>query len=225
MRAVRLSSCAPPCATSHSAAPTAAGRHAEKGQAAGDREDHEIEEGNLRSVREWQVSTGLPSYHPTHPAGPQARASRSLRALRKPAAHEPCTHAARVRLSHTPRRCANRQQPQAKPPPYLFLQKLDEVDNDGKLIKWCVGHFRKDHAVACYHGVWYVVTQTKANYIVVPKANYKRSEADAYTRGGDGGARGGMHDVAAAARFREGLVTGGEFVRGAEGWVPLDRSQ
>ena len=126
------------------------------------------------------MSTGLPSYHPTHRAGPQARASRSLRALRKPAAHEPCTHAARVRLSHTPRRCANRQQPQAKPPPYLFLQKLDEVDNDGKPIKWCVGHFTKEHAVACYHGVWYVVTQTKNHYVVVPKANYKRSDADAY---------------------------------------------
>jgi hypothetical protein len=180
VRAVRLSSCAPPCATSHSAAPTAAGRHAEKGQAAGDREDHEIEEGNLRSVREWQVSTGLPSYHPTHPAGPQARASRSLRALRKPAAHEPCTHAARVRLSHTPRPCTNRQQPRAKPPPYLFVQKLDEVDNDGKPIKWCVGHFTKEHTVACYHGAWYVVTQTKNHYVVVPKANYKRSEADAY---------------------------------------------
>ena len=126
------------------------------------------------------MSTGLPSYHPTHPAGPQARASRSSRALRKPAAHEPCTHAAHVRLSHTPRRCANRQQPQAKPPPYLFLQKLDEVDNNGKLIKWCVGHFRKEHTVACYHGVWYVVTQDSKDWLVVPKANYKRSEADAY---------------------------------------------
>ena len=85
-----------------------------------------------------------------------------------------------MRLSHTPRRCANRQQPQAKPPPYLFLQKLDEVDNNGKLIKWCVGHFRKEHTVACYHGVWYVVTQDSKDWLVVPKANYKRSEADAY---------------------------------------------
>lgn len=178
MRAVRLSRCAPPCATSHSDAPTVAGRHEE--QAAGDREDHESEEGNLRSVGEWQVSTGLPWYHPTHRAGPQARASRSLRALRKPAAHEPCTHAARVRLSHTPRRCANRQQPRAKPPPYLFVQKLDEVDNDGKLIKWCVGHFTKEHTVACYHGAWYVVTQKGREWLTVPKANYKRSEADVY---------------------------------------------
>ena len=41
-----------------------------------------------------------------------------------------------------------------------------------------------------------------------------------HPRGGDGGARGGMHDVAAAARFRERLVTGGEFVGGAGGRVP-----
>jgi hypothetical protein len=57
-------------APSHSGAPTAAGRHE---QAAGDREDHESEEGNLRSVEEWQVSTGLPSYHPTHRAPASAR--------------------------------------------------------------------------------------------------------------------------------------------------------
>ena len=126
------------------------------------------------------MSTCLPSNHPTHPAGPQARASRSLRALRTLAAHEPCTHAARVRCSHTPRTCANRQQPQAKPPPRLFVQKLDEVDNDGNIIKWCIGHFQKEHAVACYHGVWYVVTQDSKSWHVVPKANYKRSEADAY---------------------------------------------
>ena len=39
-----------------------------------------------------------------------------------------------------------------------------------------------------------------------------------------GGVRGGMHDVAAAARFREGLIAGDRFVRGAEGRVDLDRS-
>ena len=33
-----------------------------------------------------------------------------------------------------------------------------------------------------------------------------------------------MHDVAAAARFREGLIAGDRFVRGAEGRVDLDRS-
>ena len=39
--------------------------------------------------------------------------------------------------------------------------------------------------------------------------------------GGDGGVRGGMHDVAAAARFQGGLVDGGGFARHAEARVPL----
>jgi hypothetical protein len=34
-------------------------------------------------------------------------------------------------------------------------------------------------------------------------------------------ARGGTHDVAGAARFLEGLITGDSLVRGAEGRVPL----
>ena len=47
-------------------------------------------------------------------------------------------------------------------------------------------------------------------------------------RGGDGGARGGMHDVAAAARFREGLVTGAVSLWGVLGegchWTDLSKS-
>ena len=42
--------------------------------------------------------------------------------------------------------------------------------------------------------------------------------------GGDGGARGGMHDLAAAARFRRTLMAGDGFASGAEGRVPLDTS-
>ena len=45
-----------------------------------------------------------------------------------------------------------------------------------------------------------------------------------YSRGGDGGARGGMHDGAAAVRFRRTLLDGVEFVRTAEDRVDLDRS-
>ena len=41
------------------------------------------------------------------------------------------------------------------------------------------------------------------------------------TWGGDGGARGGMHDGAAAVRFRRTLVAGGGFTRTAEDRVPL----
>ena len=49
-----------------------------------------------------------------------------------------------------------------------------------------------------------------------------------HPRGGDGGARGGMHDVAAAARFREGLVTGAVSLWGVLGegchWTDLSKS-
>ena len=38
--------------------------------------------------------------------------------------------------------------------------------------------------------------------------------------GGDGGARGGTHDGAAAVRFRRTLVAGGGFARTAEDRVP-----
>ena len=39
--------------------------------------------------------------------------------------------------------------------------------------------------------------------------------------GGDGGARGGMHDGAAAVRFLRTLVAGGRFVGHAGARVPL----
>jgi hypothetical protein len=64
----------------------------------------------------------------------------------------------------------------------------------------------------------------------VPRYRAARGSGVDYTppsprpRGGDDGARGGMHDLAVAARFWRTLMAGDGVARGTEGRVDLDRS-